>query len=411
KSAVLRELDEILNSPQFRNSKRYPALLEYIVRNTLEGKADQLKERTLGVEVFDRPPTYDTNTDTIVRYTAGEVRKRLLLYYSDGGRSSNLRISLPAGSYVPEFLFGADGRETDFQLDLGSEALPQDSGFDEHPIAHAPETGLPPGTVDSAEARPAPAWWNRERTLWLVVAGVLVAAAAVAGIMLRHREVVQEAAAIDEFWAPVLRDQHNIAICTGSVVFAPNNYSGVTTAGRDLDYTFVSMQIASAIAQVSDVTQRAGTSAQLSSAATTSMTQLREHPVILLGGYNNRWTLRLADSLRYHFALDREAILDRLNPSIEWQRDRSQPYSSADDFALAARFRDSRLDGWVVALAGLGRNGTEAAAQFVTNPHYMEMLRDRLGAGFASKNIEVVLKVSVVDGRSGAPAVLAVYAW
>jgi hypothetical protein len=411
KSAVLRELDEILNSPQFRNSKRYPALLEYIVRNTLEGKADQLKERTLGVEVFDRPPTYDTNTDTIVRYTAGEVRKRLLLYYSDGGRSSNLRISLPAGSYVPEFLFGADGRETDFQLDLGSEALPQDSGFDEHPIAHAPETGLPPGTGDSAEARPAPAWRNRERTLWLVVAGVLVAAAAVAGIMLRHREVVQEAAAIDEFWAPVLRDQHNIAICTGSVVFASNNYSGVTTAGRDLDYTFVSMQIASAIAQVSDVTQRAGTSAQLSSAATTSMTQLREHPVILLGGYNNRWTLRLADSLRYHFALDREAILDRLNPSIEWQRDRSQPYSSADDFALAARFRDSRLDGWVVALAGLGRNGTEVAAQFVTNPHYMEMLRDRLGAGFASKNIEVVLKVSVVDGRSGAPAVLAVYAW
>jgi len=363
------------------------------------------------VEVFDRPPTYDTNTDTIVRYTAGEVRKRLLLYYSDGGRSSSLRISLPAGTYVPEFIFGMEGHEAGLQLEVSHESVLHDSGFEEQTAAPVLGPEVLPEVADSPETRIAPAWWSRQRTLWLAVAGVLVAAMAVAGTMLRHRQVVQQAAAIDEFWAPVLRDQYSIAICTGSVVFAPNNYSGVTTAGRDLDYTFVSMQIASAIAQVSDVTQRAGASAQLSSAATTSLTQLREHPVILLGGYNNRWTLRLLDSLRYHFASDREAILDRLSPVLVWQRDRSQPYASADDYAVAARFRDPTLDSWVVVLAGLGRNGTEAAAQFVTNPHYMDMLRSRIGKDFAGKNIEVVLKVSVVDGKSGAPLVMAVYAW
>ena len=82
------ELHEVLASPHFSNSKRYPALLQYIVENTLAGKSELLKERTLGVEVFDRPPTYDTNADTVVRYTAGEVRKRLLLYYSEHGRGS-----------------------------------------------------------------------------------------------------------------------------------------------------------------------------------------------------------------------------------------------------------------------------------------------------------------------------------
>src|SRR5215469_13502010 len=111
RDAILGELQSVIESPYFCNSKRYPALLRYIVENALAGNSDRLKERTLGIEVFDRPPTYDTNADTIVRYTAGEVRKRLLLYYSDGGRISSIRISLPVGSYVPEFSFEPDEQE------------------------------------------------------------------------------------------------------------------------------------------------------------------------------------------------------------------------------------------------------------------------------------------------------------
>jgi hypothetical protein len=61
REAVLKHMQEVLTSTQFCNSKRYPALLQYIVEKTLDGQADALKERTLGVEVFDRPPSYDTN--------------------------------------------------------------------------------------------------------------------------------------------------------------------------------------------------------------------------------------------------------------------------------------------------------------------------------------------------------------
>jgi len=153
--------------------------------------------------------------------------------------------------------------------------------------------------------------------------------------------------------------------------------------------------------------------------ASMPLTQLGEHPVILLGGYNNQWTMRLLEPLRFHFRQGQslgqnqgpEAILDRSQPAIQWQRDRSLPYSSADDYAVVARFRNSTIDNWVVALAGLGRNGTEAATLFATSPHYMEMLRSQIGRDFDDKNIEVVLKVSVVEGKSGAPSILAVYAW
>ena len=99
---VRASLQKVLTSPQFSSSKRYPALLKYLVEKTLEGQADQLKERTIGVEVFGRPADYDTNTDTAVRYSAGEVRKRLALYYH-GREGDPIHIGLSTRSYVPEF--------------------------------------------------------------------------------------------------------------------------------------------------------------------------------------------------------------------------------------------------------------------------------------------------------------------
>jgi hypothetical protein len=76
-----------------------------------------------------------------------------------------------------------------------------------------------------------------------------------------------------------------------------------------------------------------------------------------------------------------------------------------------ARFRNPATDSWVVVLAGIGRNGTEAAAQFATSPHYMQVVRDRIGGDLTSRNIEVVLRVNVVDGKTGAPEVIALRTW
>jgi hypothetical protein len=75
---------------------------------------------------------------------------------------------------------------------------------------------------------------------------------------------------------------------------------------------------------------------------------------------------------------------------------------------VVARYRDATTDSWVVVLAGLGRNGTEAAAQFATSPRYMQLLKDQLGKDFSNRNIEAVLKVRVIDGKTGAPTILAV---
>jgi hypothetical protein len=237
--------------------------------------------------------------------------------------------------------------------------------------------------------------------------------AVLGGLGWRYR-TVQPRTALDSFWAPVLHDQPVVMVCVGGSVFAQNNFSGVATAGKDIDYPFVSMQSAFAIAQLSGLLERiGGATTQLQSAATTPLTELRERPVIFLGGYNNPWTLRLLQPLRFHFSPVAvvESIVDETRPEVRWERDHSLPYSSADDYALVARFRNTTTDSWVVALAGVGRNGTEAAAQFVTSPHYMQLLKEQVGSDFSNRNVEVVLKVNVIDGKTGAPSILAVHVW
>src|SRR5579875_1712452 len=102
-SSMREELKSILASSHFRNSRRYPVFLVYIVEASLEGKAEEIKERSIGVEAFGRRANYDTNLDPIVRNTACEVRKRLALYYAEHpSRKAAVEIALSPGTYVPE---------------------------------------------------------------------------------------------------------------------------------------------------------------------------------------------------------------------------------------------------------------------------------------------------------------------
>src|SRR5579872_5267079 len=100
---IREELSRVLASHEFRSSKRSQDFLRYVIENTLKGHADMLKERTIGIDVFGRPTSYDPSEDATVRVKAGEVRKRLDRYYASEGRGQRLRIELPAGTYTPVF--------------------------------------------------------------------------------------------------------------------------------------------------------------------------------------------------------------------------------------------------------------------------------------------------------------------
>ncbi len=102
--AVRAELVRLLESPAFRTSKRCREFLEYVVEQTISGQSDNLKERSIGVELFHLPPAFDTGQHTIVRVTANALRKKLAQHYlAENGSSHPVRIDLPPGSYSAEF--------------------------------------------------------------------------------------------------------------------------------------------------------------------------------------------------------------------------------------------------------------------------------------------------------------------
>jgi tetratricopeptide (TPR) repeat protein len=100
---VIRELDAILASPSFKNSGRLSRFLRYIVGQSLEGHAEDLKEYRVGLEVFERGPDYDTRIDPVVRVEARQLRFKLAKYYATFGAADEIVIGLPKGHYAPCF--------------------------------------------------------------------------------------------------------------------------------------------------------------------------------------------------------------------------------------------------------------------------------------------------------------------
>jgi hypothetical protein len=109
---VRAELNRLLASPAFRTSKRCREFLEYIIEHTIRGPAGALKERSIGVELFQLSQDFDTGQHTIVRVTANEVRKKLAQHYqAENGAYHPVRIDLPPGSYSAAFRWEAPAVE------------------------------------------------------------------------------------------------------------------------------------------------------------------------------------------------------------------------------------------------------------------------------------------------------------
>lgn len=102
--AVQAELNQLLESHAFRTSKRCREFLAYIVEHTINGPTGTLKERSIGVELFQLPQSFDTGQHTIVRVTANEVRKKIAQHYlAEDGAYHAVKIHLPPGSYSADF--------------------------------------------------------------------------------------------------------------------------------------------------------------------------------------------------------------------------------------------------------------------------------------------------------------------
>lgn len=390
---VRDELAALLRSPHFSNSKRYPALLSYVVEKALAGRQEELKERVLGVEVFHRPADYDSNSDTVVRVAAGEVRRRLALVYHESEDEHAVEIVLPAGSYVPEF----------YRINLQEILVPSPG---ELPASFRRIT---PAEFNEPIAAPAPLRPTRRKTAVVLALVILVFGFAVFSLKLRARA---RQTSVDLYWQSVRDSSGPVIICPSAMVRDATNPYGLAIAHKTDEYTFTSTRDVLTLANLVGLFSKSHIDYIVQPTSAITLTDMSAHPVILIGAYNNEWTNRLQSDLRYRFAPGpSRQIYDGLNPSTIWTKPISLPLEQEDDFAIVGRFHSKLTDNLVVIIAGIGANGTDAAAQFVTTPRFLDLLNQRLSKGWDTKNVEVVLKAKVIDGKSAAPTIEAAYVW
>jgi len=113
------ELKQVLQSRSFVRAPTLAHLLSYLGERLFAGEASQIKEYSIGVEVFHRGASFDQDSDSIVRVEANRLRKRLAEYYAGEGASHRIHIVIPVGQYVPEFILAAPGQD---ETRAGSEA-------------------------------------------------------------------------------------------------------------------------------------------------------------------------------------------------------------------------------------------------------------------------------------------------
>jgi hypothetical protein len=399
RKAIQEQLERLLSNSHFNQSRRFPSFLRFVIDQTLLGQTDLLKERTLGIEIFGREADYDTASDPIVRVTATEIRKRIAQYYQEPGHEAELRVSLPSGSYVPQFHWPQAAKESGHASIAA--ALPP-----------AAAVAIEPLHLETVPIRTRKWFWRPGTTVALAAVAVFAAA-----MYLWHSA---QRTPFDFFWGPLVKSSEPVLFCVAD----QSHYSTITlrdaadpsrqTQLQD-NLTAIIIDDLNPIVRVAGLLQSSGKKYNLKGEGTTNLMDLRNGPTVFIGAFDNAWTLRLTAPLRYHFAVNREMTDFRIVDSTKsgqpgWVVNRQQQMTTNNyrDFAIVARFTDSTTGKLAVIIAGVARGGTRVATEYLTDPADLAQLERAAGG---KKNMEVVLSTQIIDGEPGTPKVEASYFW
>jgi DNA-binding winged helix-turn-helix (wHTH) protein len=263
---------------------------------------------------------------------------------------------------------------------------------------------------------------SSKRHFWSIVAGALLVVllgclAATYAWKSTHKS------ALDFFWGPVLNTNEPVLIC-----IADQNQYGAVALRDSADptrqillkdnLTAVVIDDLNAVIQITGILKSNDKQYSLKGEGATNLTDLRNGPTVFVGAFDNAWTLRLTNPLRYRFANNPEMtqfrIVDSESPSqTKWGIDRVEQMATNNyrDYAIVARFTDSNTGKLAVVIAGVGRGGTIAAGELVTNPTYLTQLSNAARASGNKKNMEIVLSTQIIGGQPGSPKIEAAYFW
>ena len=378
----------------------------------------------IGVEVFGRRPDYDQAADPVVRIRAADVRKRIALFYeATEAATRQVKIAIHSGSYKASFEF-IGSRDVEVSIQRAPSEMVVPAIVASRSIELLPVT---PPARESTKNIP-----QRVRQSWMVKAVVTVLLIpAIYALFRSTRET-----AFDRFWSPVLKAPNRSVIYVGSnaVYYLSGDFvdryrrehrldkvesmgreflvplgSNDVVNGNDLvpeKDTYVTVGDAAATARIASLLSVRKKSYDMRFGGDISVGDLRERPAILIGGFNNSWTLEMTDNLRFVFSY-RHQIQDRFDKSRSWKA--NQDFT--DDYAIISRIPNSKTGEILITAAGIGQAGTRAAGEFLTSPGDIDSLLLAAPRGWDKRNLQIVLHTTVINGSPNHPDVIATYYW
>jgi hypothetical protein len=365
---ALKQLDAILDSPAFASSKRCQEFLCFVVHETLEGRADSLKERTIALEVFGKGSHFEPSEDSLVRVKAREVRRRLAEYYAFAPEDV-LRIDIPLGSYVP--------------------------------LIHAAAKPVPVAVAPAKPAAKSKEALGRRHLLWLL--GGSIGAIGVAPVVWNFQSA---RAPLELFWRPIFATKRPL------LIFIPI----LKNEGELTDRVGIGTTAAAARAADYLTTQHYPYYLRFGSDLTFS--QLREQPSLLLGGFSSQWTHQMTGDLRFNLVKNEgdgrgnfSGYVSDTKTGRRWGPINAVNGYSDQDYAILCRLFDRTTGQIVLIAAGITTFGTESAATFLFDSSLFLQLAKEAPSNWETKNFQAVIHVSIIGATPSSPQLIATDFW
>jgi len=393
--AIRGQVERLLQSKTFETSEAHRRLLQYLTEETLAGKADRLKEYTVGIEAFGKPASYDPRQDSIVRLQVGRVRQKLLAYYETEGAEDPVHVGLPKGGFKLSFEPGPRGRN-------GGAAL----------SVH-----------------------HRKIIASLAVALVLAiawAAFSTVSLIGLRRQVAPAAERwspeLEKIWAPFLQSDRPMLVCLGAPLFVripslgffrdpkANDWDEAMKSERMAtvrkmltdsqwlpSYNFTGVGEASGAFMLAQVLSPRKRDILLTRSNLLSWQEIADNDIVFLGP--PKFNLQLQGApLAQEIVIEPDGVRN-LKPQKgepEYLEDRflAGKQNDGETHAVISRMPGSSGVGEFMAISGNASADTLAAAQWLTQPWRAAELVKRLGgdSGNLPRYYQVVLKVTFKHG-------------
>ena len=396
---IQAQVDRLVRSKSFETSEAQRKLLQYLAEKSITGEADRLKEYTIGLEAFGKPPSYDPKHDSIVRLQASRLRQKLAAYYQTEASGDSVLVSLPKGAFKLNF-------------QLAAPTVPESSE-------------MPPAVMP--QSRP----WLLISLLGLALVWAFIATAGY--VRLRSQSATNMGSwnpELESLWAPFLKSDRPLLICLGTPLFVRipdlgffrdpkvNDWQEVEKSERfqrflkSVDskgavpaYPFTGSGEAGAAVLLSKLLASRKREVLMTRSNILSWQQIVDDDVVFVGPPKFNLQLQSA-TLTQDLVMEAEGIRNRKPQPGEpaFLEDRMTPNkpSEGESHALISLMPGPSGAGNLLTIAGNGSPDTLAAAEWLTQPwraqELVRRMRPHAQSGDLPKSFQVVLKVTFKQG-------------